>query len=275
MWLLPQLDANGVLELNIDTIWGKGYSVMRPSFSKDQLRQALDQFTHHGLLYRWTENHKRYGYFTRIEKRLPSPSEREHHWRLPLKAFRFVKTQKGNRLDETSVNEFLATVELYIEECAARDATSEIERETAQQSLLPTPLNQPTTEQIQAAAEKRADENLILARDELVEKSWAEFWTAYPNHYNERSAHIEFYKLGAIERTGAMEALLLWLPYLTDPETLPQQAANWLKEGNWKKQPPEMKNGNGRTIGPAARTTEQYRTRMQRNAKILGLDPGS
>jgi hypothetical protein len=78
-WLYPLADANGSFELtNLRVLWGK-IAAIRPNFTLEILREVIQIFRDHGLLFTWAENGKVYGHWTGSDRpgRLPRPSRRK------------------------------------------------------------------------------------------------------------------------------------------------------------------------------------------------------
>lgn len=83
--LIPLAEANGVFEADTEAIWADVYAFNRPDISVDAVGDILDELERVGLLRRWQENGKTWGYWEGIEKsgRLPKPSEVVKYKNLP------------------------------------------------------------------------------------------------------------------------------------------------------------------------------------------------
>jgi len=83
--LLPLAEANGVFDCNSDRVWSDVYSFNRPDFSVEKVKILLDQLEIAGLLYRWSQNGKTWGYWVGIHKsgRLPSETHLKRYKNLP------------------------------------------------------------------------------------------------------------------------------------------------------------------------------------------------
>ncbi len=77
--LVPLALANGVFEVSSRKVWSKVYGYNRPEISVGDVDAILKEFERVGLLFRWTEGNKEWGYWIGIEKpgRLPPASRTE------------------------------------------------------------------------------------------------------------------------------------------------------------------------------------------------------
>jgi len=82
--LLPLALANGSFEYNVPDITRRVYGKTMPTMTRDQVESILAQFQRAKLLFTWrTEDGKLWGYWTKIERRLPPVSQvRGGHYRL-------------------------------------------------------------------------------------------------------------------------------------------------------------------------------------------------
>jgi hypothetical protein len=73
VWILPNALANGVCEIDARRIWSRCYAYCREDYHFADVEQMLDEFESAGMLFRWTIDGKRWGFFVGIDKsgRLP------------------------------------------------------------------------------------------------------------------------------------------------------------------------------------------------------------
>jgi hypothetical protein len=72
--LIPLAEANGVFEADPTRVWSDVYSFNRPDVDVKSVIRILNEFEKAGMLHRWEEKGKIWGYFNGIENRLPPPS---------------------------------------------------------------------------------------------------------------------------------------------------------------------------------------------------------
>jgi Meiotically up-regulated gene 113 len=79
--LIPLAMSNGVFECGSVRIWSMVYSFNRPEVSPEMVRYILDELSAGGLLFRWRDGGKIWGYFVGIDKpgRLPGVSRQGTH----------------------------------------------------------------------------------------------------------------------------------------------------------------------------------------------------
>lgn len=84
-WLLAMAEANGTFEADPERVWADAYSFNRPDVTVEMVAEMLIAFEQAGMLSRWTEEDKTYGFFNGMEKagRLPPASRREKYTNLP------------------------------------------------------------------------------------------------------------------------------------------------------------------------------------------------
>jgi len=81
--LLPLALANGSFEYNVPDITRRVYGKTMPAMTRDQVQSILLQFQRAKLLFTWrTEDGKLWGYWTKIERRLPPVSQVRRGYRL-------------------------------------------------------------------------------------------------------------------------------------------------------------------------------------------------
>jgi hypothetical protein len=72
--LVPLAEANGVFECDPGRIWAEIYAYNRTDVTAEDVVQFMDEFEKAGMLSRWEENGKIWGYWVGIDKHLPSLS---------------------------------------------------------------------------------------------------------------------------------------------------------------------------------------------------------
>lgn len=246
-WLYALADANGNFEIgDLRVIHGK-VAAIRPHFGIDTLRQVLDDFHRHGLLYIWEEHGKKYGHWTGSNKpgRLPPKSQRNHYPKLDVTTPSDKAIEKywnGLKADPETLRLFPAPAALQAEAAA-------IGKEYA------------------GRAEGNGDES-----QKFKQAKWELFWELYPNKQDEQSAKTIFLYLPVAVLDDVIAAVLVYKASPQWQQGFIQKARKWLQEENWKKSPPKENTNARRIIGPAGRTTEEYRNRAQKAAKTLRLD---
>lgn len=83
--LIPLAEANGAFEADPDKIWADVYSYNRANVTVETVKDILDMFENAGMLHRYNEDGKVWGYWNGIEKpgRLPSESHLDRYTNLP------------------------------------------------------------------------------------------------------------------------------------------------------------------------------------------------
>jgi hypothetical protein len=278
-WLYGLADANGIFELtNLRAVHGKAYAAIRPLISLDDLREFLEDFHRNGLLYRWTENGKLFGYWTGSEKpgRLPPASQRDHY---PTNKVQHYPT-------EQDVMEYWRSLE---ESAAAQGRLYEPDYQPPPGPAPDLPPDAPPTPngskaiEVQVAAEFSVSERLKLASERTLgfgdtlgsETLWLEFYELWPAHlrkdmgaastYSTRAKNI-FLHLGLIEQHQAVEQLRLYLRYSQQhPDFIWQTPVNFLSDDNYKLPPREYRHAKRAPLGG---TAEEKLARTIRRSQI-------
>lgn len=82
---LPLAEANGTFELDHDMIWSRVYACLCPSVTSEEVKEIAKMFVEVGLIYKWNEHGKTWGYFRGNEKpgRLPAKTHLDRYKNLP------------------------------------------------------------------------------------------------------------------------------------------------------------------------------------------------
>src|SRR4051812_37229114 len=74
--LIPLALANGSFECNPRLVWSRVYVCNRPEITLEQVEQLLSELERAGILIRWNQGNKTWGYWVGIDKpgRLPATS---------------------------------------------------------------------------------------------------------------------------------------------------------------------------------------------------------
>lgn len=80
-WFYPLADSKGCFELTNPRVILFQVGAIRPHLTLDVVKQILNAFHHHGLLFLWSEGSKTFGYWTGSDQpgRLPKPSHRDRY----------------------------------------------------------------------------------------------------------------------------------------------------------------------------------------------------
>lgn len=254
-WLYGLADAYGNFELNdLRVIHGK-VAAIRPHFSIETLQQVLEDFHKNGLLFTWYYKGKKYGHWTGSDKpgRLPPKSQREHYPKLDI-----PQSTKGAQ-DESEWPE----LQKYLTGIESEERRS------------PGLFAGATEEEIEEEAEALADgyaERASKNGDEVEQLRRAKFeifWNLYPNKRREPGAYLQFRKLSVLEMDDAIAAIEQWEAsnQWQDPQFVPF-AKNFLKNGDWKVQPPKEP-GNAKRIGSQVEPDEITKRNL-RNSGLTG-----
>lgn len=260
-WLYGLADANGNFELtNLRAIHSDAYASIRPNFTVHDLREVIDDFERHGLLFVWDEGIKKYGHWTGSEKpgRLPPRGQRPRY--------------SGNLSVRALYDSSGTVIDPALAEYLERSANTEAEPQLA--------LPLPTAHQVRKQAERSVDDLQTRARQTVFNETqqanidnFRKFQNLYPPAGFVREVYTRdlLAKVSQTEIADVFAGLEKHLASQSWREGYVVDSDRFLEERYWAKPPRETTNGK-RVLGPAGRTTEEHRERMRKNAKTLGLD---
>jgi hypothetical protein len=240
-WLYGLADANGNFELtNLRAVHSHAYAPIRPLFSLQDLREVIDDFARHGLLFIWEEKGKRFGHWTGSDKpgRLPSRTQRRYYTNVD------VRTPEKEENWKT-LQEYLASVE------AAEDISAELFPRKAF----------PTAAAIEEEAETIVDHAQRNGDDPAAKKAFGVFWKLYPNKRDEHGAWLKFKRIQPTDWSTVISSIEAWeaCPLWKNPQYIPK-AVKFLTQEDWRVQPPKEANGK-----------PDPNTRTERNLRNAGL----
>jgi hypothetical protein len=82
---LPLAEANGTFEFDYEMIWSRVYAYLCPEITPEIVKEIAEIFVDAGLIYKWKEQGKTWGYFRGMEKpgRLPAKTHQDRYKNLP------------------------------------------------------------------------------------------------------------------------------------------------------------------------------------------------
>jgi hypothetical protein len=247
-WLYGLADAHGNFELTTDlrAIHSAAYATLRPLFTLHDLREVIEDFKRHGLLFTWEERGKMYAHWTGSDKpgRLPSKTQRKYYTN--------VDVDTPDREDKWP------ELQQYL-----RD----VESNPGQPTLFTKSSPLPSAADIQDEAEATAAHYAERASangdetDTLKRAKWNVFWNLYPNKRNEPGSHRQFLKLSLLVMDDVIASIQAWeaSEQWKNPKFIPV-AVHFLEHEDWKTPPSKEAHGK-----------PDSKERSKRNLRNLGL----
>jgi hypothetical protein len=210
--ILPLALANGVFEADARLVWSRVYSFNRPDCSIEFVEDLLKEFERVGLLRRWTDAGKTWGFFIGIDKpgRLPPASriERRHDVCGP--------EPPGKAKEEPAVNGRVAS-------------------------------GQPVVSQPEANGYVGSGSGSCLCSGNYLE-GFDRFWAAYPRKVGKAAAERVFKRLRPDK--DLLKTMLIALEQQKasrqwqkeDGQFIPHPAT-WLNQARWEDEPTRIPSG--------------------------------